>query len=72
MGEVVPIRTTTGPAAAFGRGEHSFLCCSCSTDEETGWIPVVVHEDSGWQIISLVCLACGREMRITDGREAVH
>jgi hypothetical protein len=71
VGSVVPLHAPSGPVAAFGRAERSFLCCSCSVDDETGWIPVIISESTGWRIHSLVCLGCAREMRITNGREAV-
>lgn len=65
MGDVVPL-----PKVAPRHRERHFLCCSCSVDEGTGWIPIVVHDAEGLYICGLACLGCGREMRIKDGREA--
>jgi hypothetical protein len=61
---VVPLKSA---ALAAIRAEHSFLACACG-DEVNGFAPVMIHDAAGAFICSLVCVSCGTETPIVNGR----
>jgi len=51
------------------RGEQSFLCCGCQKDDNhTGFAPVLMPDLHNGFIASLVCLNCGEEIILINGR----
>lgn len=75
MGDVVllPMKkqpARSAPPAKAVASTRSFLCCSCSVDEQPGWIPIVEQDAGGWTICGLFCASCNRQMQIENGREA--
>jgi hypothetical protein len=64
MADVVQLRSATARAA---RAEQNFLACSCN-DESSGFAPVMIHDAAGAFICALVCVACGNEVPINNGR----
>ena len=64
MPQIVPFKSAAAMAA---KAERSFLGCGCGA-EDSGFAPVMLHDAAGAFICALVCLSCGSELPIVNGR----